>query len=101
MRGRHPPQETPTPHPPVTSESRVWDCMNLTVRQFLTLLSDSRRATQRSEAANTATNDVGMMMMMMIWALGRLRLLDHMAPITSELTGVRRLLSGFKTTGKD
>ena len=33
--------------------------MNLTVRQFLTLLSDSRRATQRSEAANTATNDVG------------------------------------------
>ena len=37
----------------------------------------------------------------MIWALGRLRLLDHMAPITSELTGVRRLLSGFKTTGKD
>ena len=59
MRGRHPPQETPTPHPPVTSESRVRDCMNLTVRQFLTLLSDSRRTTQRSEAANTATNDVG------------------------------------------
>ena len=33
--------------------------MQLTVRQFLTLLSDSRRATQSAEAASATTNDVG------------------------------------------
>ena len=62
LRRRHPPQEAPTPHPPVpaiTAESRVQDCMQLTVRQFLTLLSDSHRATQSAEAASATTNDVG------------------------------------------
>ena len=48
-----------SPPPVITLETKIQDCMQLSLQQFLALLSDQCRTTQPSKVTSTLTRDIG------------------------------------------
>ena len=57
-----PPHETPvsqSPLPAISLGTKIQDCMQMSLQQFLALLSDHCRTTQASKATSTLTREIG------------------------------------------